>query len=220
MIKIYSLLLLLVFSSAVQAQINKNSILLGGQLGYSSSTFGFAGTDSSQEKSKDANIAISFGYAFKENKVVGINVGFSPSKVISNNYNPSMRITKTNGYSLGAFYRQYKPLGKGFYFFGEADAGVSSIKQTNELKSTGFEATTRQRGASLSLTPGLSYQVLRKLQLEISLSSLVGVSYTIAKYETNDPQQKIRNSTAFGFSSSLSNNNSLGYLGIGFRLIL
>ena len=110
-----------------QAQIPKNATLIGGQFSFSA-----------QKKSNDGenwyrtnnsqNFSISAGKAFKENKVVGLSIGYSHNK---QSYSDTI-YQRFASYNAGIFYRQYAKLANRFYLFGQADLYCSFSKERTE----------------------------------------------------------------------------------------
>ena len=147
---------------------------------------------------------------------MGVNVGYSSSKA-ENFYNgTSFYNSNANQYNLGLFYRKYKKLGGDFYFFGEAGAGFFSGKQTNTDIALNNKTIIDGAGGNLFLTPGISYKICKKLQLEITMPGIVNVNYTSYKAspQTNNSKQE-----QFGISTSL-NGSLLNSIGFGFRFVL
>jgi hypothetical protein len=117
-------LLFLAFSAALfstaDAQIKKDSWLLGGQLsvGTQKTTSG-----NSTNKTNGTSLLFSLGKAYRDNHVFGGQVGAAFSNVdFFNGVETGNQESKSFG--VGAFYRIYKPLGKEFYFFGQGNADL------------------------------------------------------------------------------------------------
>jgi len=204
-------------SLCVSAQINKNSVLLGGQLTYYNSKVQI---ERLHQKSESGVIGISMGKAVKENKVVGINFTFSPIR--QNNY-PVIGDTtnlRYNRFDIGGFYREYKKIAKDFYFFTEIDIAFITAKQTEHYKTAAADVEANQRGGVIWLTPGISYQVFKKWQLELTIPNLLTMQYLTTKIQSSLPQIKNEKLEQFLFYSSTTNNTGLGFLGVGFRFIL
>ncbi|MBC8033136.1 MAG: outer membrane beta-barrel protein [Chitinophagaceae bacterium] len=217
MMKFYGLILVIMFSSTLSAQINKGAILLGGQLSYSKSDYE---EDRNTNNTESGQFSVSIGKAFKENTVVGISLGFSPFEqkqvfpgfdTVNNEYNT---------YNAGVFIRKYKNITKSFYFFSQLDGTVVIGNGTRKFGNNTAEAKTKQRGGTLSVTPGLSYQVLPKLQLELSLPNILGLQYFKTTVESDVSRVTDSETELIGFQSNFDTNSLLGNLGIGFRFIL
>jgi len=209
-------LILLGFSLFADAQINNGSVLLGGQISNNTSISKTGGQKDQQYNAAVYNISV--GKAIKENSVVGINLSYSPSTTHYYDANGSGSIgkSKIRGYSAGVYYRLYKNLGKDFYFFGEFGATYMGTKfttfdsQGNELNSSSAA------GGRLSLSPGLSYKLMNKFYLEVTIPSLVNIQYTVTKSKPSPPVSK---QEQFTFNTALTS-NALNLLGVGFCVIL
>lgn len=204
--------------SVTHAQIKKDAILLGGEV----SVYSSKSSDNSTLPNNNINstfLNLSAGKAIKENTIVGIYGGYGQGKnenIYSSSTSNKSTITST---AAGVFYRKYKPLGKSFYFFGEINAGYSANKQEYENKVIGATTTTTSTvsGAVLGLTPGLSYQLFKKMQLEVLMPSFAGLQYATTKNSgSNIPTTK---GNLFQFSTSL-NNSLLNSLAVGFKFVL
>jgi Autotransporter beta-domain len=204
--------------AVIHAQIQKNAVLLGGQISFYSSK----SADASNTPSTNTNNAffnISAGKAIRENTVVGIYGGYGQGKteyIFSNSTSNTSAATTS---SAGIFYRKYKGLGRKFYFLGELNAGYRRYKQENENKVTGATAvsTNTETGVEMGLTPGLSYQLLKKMQLEVLMPAFAGLRYATTKNSGTNIATSTGN--VFQFSTSL-NNSLLNSMAVGFKLIL
>ncbi len=232
MLKITTAFVATLFMLNTNAQITKGKILVGGQISAASNKSSivsqpfpnplpnpFPSTQANSNKA--AVIGISIGKAIKENKVVGFNfttysfndkrtsVGFDTTTI------------KSNQYEVGVFYRQYKKLAKDLNFFVQFDAaavfGKEKITYTNLSP---YNLNEKQNGGKLFFSPGISYAILKKLQLEITMPSLVSVSFFHSKQTAENPNLRTETSDQFLLKTSLSNNTGLGALGVGFRLLL
>jgi hypothetical protein len=215
--KCYLFLFLFLISFAASAQIKKQSILLGGQLFYYNNKYQ---VENLNQKSQSGTISISIGKAIKENRIVGVNLGFSPIR--QTNY-LSYGDTTTlifNRFDIGVFYREYKNLGKDFYFFCQVDGAFITANQNEHYQIASADVKATQRGGFISLTPGISYQVFKKMQLELTIPNILGMQYLVTRIDSNMPQIKSSTQEQFLFYSNLNNNSSLSWLGVGFRFVL
>lgn len=171
-------------------------------------------------KSQSGTINVSIGKAFKENKIVGFNFSFSPIRH-SNYLNGLDTINLTfNRFDLGLFYREYKKIAKDFYFFSQVDGAFITANQTEQYKNASGNVKASQRGGFISVTPGISYQVFKKMHLEITLPNILGIEYLVTKGASEIPQVKNSKQEQFLFYTNFKNNTGLGYLGVGFRFII
>jgi hypothetical protein len=201
----------LIVATQSNAQIKKGAILLGGQLGFSYSDNNSGVGDDT--KTTSFNFSPAVGKAIKENLVIGVDLNF----VAGSSKTGSSSQTSPKTYGAGFFARQYKNLGKGFYFFGQGRAGFNYNQTTSTYNNTIPPVSQNYTGYNIGLTvyPGVSYAVSNKFQLEMALNNLAYLQYTHSKQtETYNPDIKSDN---FQLGSSLS---SLSGLVIGFRFLL
>ena len=217
MSKIYIIALLLITSVSTNAQIKKGSISLGGELFYYNEKLQI---ENLQEKYESGTIGISIGKAFKENSVAGFNFGFSPIKqTYYPNANEMINLTYKS-FNIGAFFREYKMLAKDLYFFGQLDGAFITTNQFLDYSVAATDVKAKERGGFISIMPGISYQVFKKLQLELTIPNILSMQYRMTKFESENPQYKNSRNNQFMFYSNLNNKLSLSWLGVGFRFIL
>jgi hypothetical protein len=175
------------------------------------------------DKNSGWNVQLQVGKAIRDNKILGVFIGYSRSKDEMITQNSSGNRTVRMEYNGGIFYRSYYSLGKRFYLFGDGSLGLAlSKRETNNFTSNVSTIQGRQRETSvgLRLTPGLSFAASKALFLEASLNNLLAVFYTSGKSESFDQQGSIFNTrtiTSFGVSA---NSNGFSSLSIGLRWII
>lgn len=210
-------LLLLTFIATVtaNAQIKKAALLLGGQISFYSNKYN---NTLPTTKNNGAGLGLSLGKAYKENNVAGVYASYGQNKNENRYSNSNYSTSNSYNYGAGVFYRQYKNLSRNFYFFGEINGGFSGFKQTQENVQPNFidKFTNTQNGIQLGITPGLSYQIYKKLQLEILAPSVAGLSFAATK---NTSQNTTTKGSTFQLSSSL-NSNFLNNIALGFKFVL
>lgn len=200
------------FSSA---QIKKDAVLLGGHISFGSNKTSTTPA-SSETKNNSATFNLLAGKAFKQNQVFGLYGGYGQSK--SENIFTNNTATTTNtSYSAGVFYRHYKNLSKNFYFFGEATAGYNGNKSVNKNQQPATKSTFTNNGVAIGISPGISYQVCNKLQLEVLMPQFAGLQYGSTKSTANNGS--VSKSSGFNFSTNL-NTSLLNSLALGFKFIL
>ena len=215
--KIYGMLLLFFVFVTCHAQIKKGSVLLGGQLSYSNGSYQFGYQPG--HSSRNASIGVSAGKAIRENNFVGLDVNYISSKETS--YYSGGDSVRSKGYysTIGAFVRSYKKLANNFYIFCQATGGVTIGNQTQLYKSPNGEIKIKNRGTYASLTPGVAYQVFKKMQVEVTIPGIVSLQYMVTRQNSINPQLENAEFNQFAFSTNLNNTN-LGLLGVGFRFVL
>ncbi len=211
------LLLLVVISSSATisfGQISPGKILLGGSIGYNKSknTQSPQPNLSSDYSSLSSNIQL--GKFTRENTAAGFFLSYSYYSSTQNN-----QLAKNSYYSAGIFYRKYKTLARNFYALAEGDLSYIYSKnkqvtyQNPDLITKGIS-----NGGSLSFTPGLSYGVLKKLQLELLLPNIFSISYLHTKTNYNYTTASSEGNT---FAGDVNLNSSvLSNLAVGFKLFL
>jgi len=207
--------------SITYGQINKGTFLIGGQFSTSNTDYSYNnGTPTEYASSKSSNISISIGKAFKENTVYGISLGYAPNSNDNSDYEPNCYTEKQKTYTVGVYYRKYKRLLKPLYLFNEASVGFSYThnKITDTAYSTPYIANAY--GGNLSFSPGIAYRVFKRIDLELSIPSLVKLSYSNTK--SNDPyvDNVMDFTTTKSSSFGLSTNLSLSSLAFGVKILL
>lgn len=197
-------------ASASHAQITKGTTFLGGGIGYNSYKSDLSTNTSTKEQS--LHVSPSIGKAIKENRVAGIFLRYAhqssevkmPQEPIKPYY---------NNYGAGFFLREYFPLNKNFYLYGEPSIALGYNKEKQHYSTTD---PTIYKGwnAGISLATGLTCALSKKFHLEAGLPGLAGISYGRSKSKNNTVEGKY---SSFGFYSSLSGATDFS---IGFRFIL
>lgn len=205
------------FTVAVQAQIGKGSVLLGGDVGFSTQKTKPIESVPDTRKLNGFYISPTVGVAVRNNLVVGGSLSFrtQSEKREANDYS-----SKLTGYGAGVFVRKYKPIGSsGFYVFGQAGLQFAYLDQ--ELKSNGSPILQKSKITNISINvyPGISYAVSKRFHLESGFNNLLSLGYTREKSLLESPGAVSGyTSNGFSLSSSLSNAQSAFY--VGFRVLL
>ena len=203
------------------AQINKGTYLLGGGLSYYSnkSIQPYYYYANSQNKSVGVNIQI--GKAVNKNDLAGLILSCEYNKVNAANY-PDSNVNKNNQYGVGIFYRKYKKLLKDFYFFGEVDGEYTHSENSQQnLQNGNDNIKTISDGGRISFVPGLSYQLCKMMQIELTMQNIVSASYAHFKINYNNittPPGPYKGND-FSFNANL-NSSFLSNFGIGFKFLL
>ena len=128
-------------TSVLHSQINKGSVLLGGNVGFSTNK----AKDTSLENNS-VSITPVAGIAVKQNLVVGFSLSYAHNK---DNLNTVNYETKSESYGAGIFIRKYVPLGKGFYLFGETGLNYQDYASTYTYPSQKGELKVQNIGINL-----------------------------------------------------------------------
>ena len=201
----FSCFLFVFLASVLHAQINKGSILLGGNIGFSTNK-----TKDTSLKNNSVSVTPVAGIAVKENLIVGISLNYGHSE--NNLYSPSAE-TEYKSYGAGIFVRKYVPLGKGFYFFGETGLNYQNYSDSYIYGSQKNER--KVQNISIDLYPGVSYAVSKKFQLEFGLPQLVTLGYSKTHNLVNDATTQKTNGVNFNAAAS-----SFSSFILGFRIFL
>jgi hypothetical protein len=210
-----TLLIVFSFSFIANAQFNKGDILLGGQLSYSENKT--TSNYPTNSNSNNGNFQISIGKAIQSNAIFGLNLGYTPYSY-TNDYigNTNPIEYKSHLYSIGIFYRKYYPIGKEFYFFGEAAGSYTGGPDSGKDSLGNQVSSGTTSGGNLGLTPGISYKISKRFMLDLGLPNLFYANYSSHK---STAQSQTSTYSQFSISTSLSS-TPLENLAIGFRLIL
>lgn len=189
------------------AQINKGTILLGGNIGFSTNK----AKDTTLENNS-VSIFPAIGVAIKQNLIAGISLGYGHYKndLTAGSYSQS----ENKSYGATIFLRKYVPLGKGFYLFGETGLNYQSSSYTYTYKdpsSPPQESRSKNQNININLYPGLSYAVSKRFQLEIGLPQLANLGYSKSTNITNDVIDTEASGINFNASASSFSNISLGF---------
>ncbi|HXR85269.1 MAG TPA: hypothetical protein VN722_13230 [Hanamia sp.] len=212
-----SLVILFFAVVTVNAQITEGRYFLGGSIGFSTSNSKNSQSADGQGNSLYTNIQL--GKVIKDNTVAGVLLSYG----YSNNGLSNVISTKVTRYGAGVFYRKYKTIAKDFYFFGEADALYNYSKNRQGILQVGNNGTINTNNAgSLSFTPGLSYFIFRRIQMELLMQNIISISYTTSKNETTYPgSSSIETDKSNAFSANINVNSSLlNNFAIGFKFLL
>lgn len=209
---------LLCIFSKLHAQIDKGNLVLGGSINYSSIK-NVQPYNNSQSKNFGANIQI--GKAVNRNSVAGLIISYGYYKANIINFSDS-DLNKSNQYGAGVFYRKYKTLLKDFYFFGELNLVYTHYDNSQQtLQSGGDGSKFVSKGGSISFVPGLSYQLWKSLQIELTMPNIFSASYVHSETNYNNASmQPVDNKGNNFYVNSNFNSNLLYNFGIGFKFFL
>lgn len=203
-------------SITAQNSFPKGSLLPGGNIGFYTNN-----NESSAGKNKmfNLNIAPSVGIAVKENIFVGVNFGYYYSHArYTNNLSGYIDSSRQNGINYGLFGRYYKPLKHNFSIFLQADLGGKNAWGKSSSSGAAAKYNSVSWGINAGLTPGISYGISRKLQLEAGFSNIAAISYSNDETSVSGSTTGNQKQSNFGVYTNLNNYTSQLYL--GFRLLL
>src|SRR5579862_4959586 len=167
--KIYLSLALVIFLfSTTLSQIEKNDLLLGGNLGFNASNSANGNASFANGNStSNANIAPHIAYALGKNSTLGLNLGYS--------YTDNPGNYKLSSFISNIFYKKYFPCKEKFGIFLQLYAGIVLAKSSYlVLDSTGLytknNSTTHDYEGGI--VPGVYYQVSKRVLLTAECGGL------------------------------------------------
>lgn len=157
------------------ANAQKGTILVAGNIGFSSTKATFANDD--EEKINEFTFAPKVGYQFTDNWTVGISGAIGSRKEEDTTTDPFFgdvtAETKDNYFAVGPFVRYSQSITEIFGVFADLEAGFQGVKRTtnsgfpdaedNEIKGSGVYA---------SITPAIFINVKKGFGLNVSFGGL------------------------------------------------
>lgn len=216
------LLLFAIFIWAVpesNAQINTGRYLTGGGFNMHNAKYS---EPYPAPKVESLNTNIQFGKVIRENTIAGLILSYGYSNYYYSTDAPDSNFSKSNQYNAGVFYRKYKSLLRGFYFFGEADAAYFHRKNKQYFQSVGQGSRSVTNGVLASFNPGISYAVWKRMQIELLIPDIIMLSYSHVKTDyntTTPPSAPNKKGNIFSVNTNL-NSNLLSSFAIGFKFLL
>lgn len=156
------------------ANAQKGSILVGGNIGYTSTTTDY---QVGEGKQSAFNFSPRVGYQFNDNWTVG-----GEFTVASSKNDQGVADYKTDAFKLGAFLRYSVPLSQTFSVFADLGAGFQNQK-TKSYTQTGT-TKTKADGMYVGITPALFINMKKGFGLNFSIG---GLGYETLSYDNNGP---------------------------------
>jgi hypothetical protein len=209
--KLLFLLAIIMTSYYSSAQIGKGSVMLGGQIGYTSENVR-SQTPAERSEADYLTTSIVFGKAVKENLFLGFNVSMGLTKRKSQNYYEQ----ELDSYGASVFIRRYFEIGRKFYIFTQGHTGASFFENDEKYNLPVSPSTSNEEGylISLSFYPGISYAITRRFHIETGFNNLVSANFMRSKFNSSQNAEGKR--TNFNISTSLHNP---GYISVGVRFL-
>lgn len=205
-------------STYATAQFQKGKSLLGMNFGITKSNEREDTAGSLNQRFSSTWIELDYGVCYKDNNVFGVALIYAPvywSDHIFIGGDTVQASQKT--YGFGVFYRNYKKLTKDLYLF--SGAALDYQKTTNELTHPEPNSyNTKQVNSMISggVSLGVTYQLYKHLQVELSLPSIISLQYQHTRYSsTFSSIDNVQNSLIV--NSFLKENSSLAGLVVGFK---
>ena len=158
-----AVILSLICYAGLAQDIPKGSTLIDGDITFYQNKEKLGG---SHNNNQGLSVGLSGAKAVATNTFVGLTATYGNSKYdmlqIRDNYQYE-RMTNSNAYMLSVFLRKYIPLANKFYGYVEPRIGYRLTMLTD---------STNTHSYHLSVIPGLTYNIYKKLYLDLSLESL------------------------------------------------
>lgn len=160
--------------------------------------------------------SVSLAKAKSESRLNGFTftAGYGKLKSRTNIPFASDQFSESFNAGLGYFMRKYKPLGKNFFVFGEAQASFNYNRQL--FRSAANKVNDDRYNVTIGVYPGLAYKWNDRFLLELRFADFAALSYNYSEQETNDNKSYSRG-VSFGTSLGLGYLNNIG---IGARWII
>ncbi|WP_417429790.1 porin family protein [Halpernia sp.] len=161
--------------SAVSAQ--KNSLLIGGNIGYNTSKTTVGSNPSINATSDQFSFNPLIGYQFADHLTAGVKFGVSTSKDTFNYTNNLSGTQKTNSFTYGVFGRYTIPLSDLFAVYGDLYVfGMNGKITTPSFNGTGITySDTKTNGYGISLVPNIFINLKNSFKLNFNIG---GLNYT------------------------------------------
>jgi hypothetical protein len=176
--KMKKFLLILALATFSFANAQKGSILVGGNIEYTSKTTDF---QVGEAKANKFSFSPKVGYQFNDNWTVG-----GEFTVASSKKDNGLVENKTNGFRLGAFVRYSVPLSATFSVFADMGAGFQNLKDKTytTVGNTTTTAKMKADGMYVGITPALFINMKKGFGLNFSIG---GLGYETLSYDNNGP---------------------------------
>lgn len=220
--KNFTIALLFLGVTNLQAQFNKGTQLLTGNFNIGASNQEqYYQYDTSKNKWFSAGIGVGRQWVHKENRIRGFQIGYNYTTNTQDRPSvPGENIRKDQSFYVGYVSQYLLPFGKKFYGTATllSQFAFTKLKVKNENNSEyGVDGETYS--LSFGIQPGLAYQISKRWIADVTLGNLIAANVNHNTSRTISSTTDYRNqSTSFNLNSIFSGNSS--YLGIGFRYIL
>jgi hypothetical protein len=212
---LFSLFFMCTFIVTTRAQqINKGSIWLGGNIGFNQNKTEYDNVTPGY-KTQTLSLSPTIGKAVQENLIVGVNITYQKTK--TTNIGGTTGESNEKYYGGGIFVRRYVPVISRLYVFGDLNIWARRYR-SDGVPYAGATVKTQTKGgeSGVSLTPGISVGLTKKLHLETGFNSLLSTYYSKRKTTSNSTGYNYTNET---FSAGFNLENKSTFY-IGFRLLI
>ncbi|MCH8555118.1 MAG: porin family protein [Schleiferiaceae bacterium] len=217
--KITLILGLVVGTYTAQAQLEKGSLLLSGDIGFNSSTgkmeitSGGNTVTQADPKFTDFNLNLQGGYFVADNFAVGLGIGYGLSKITEDGDDFLDEIS-TGIFAINPFARYYIPYTNKFAFFAQLDLGIGfgSTKTESRMGNTTITDEGSVNVFGIGVSPGFTYFLTESIGLDLRVGFL-GYNSASTSFESN-------NSTTTNSISGTGVNIGLNSLTFGLSVFL
>jgi hypothetical protein len=180
-------LLILALAVFSFANAQKGTVLVSGNVGYSSQKSGNSGG----QDYNYFNFSPKVGYQYNDNWTVGVE-----SSINNSNTTFAIGDNKSNGFSVGGFIRYSKPVGGIFSVYADLGTGYHNADQT--YFTGGFNPTTitnKADGFYVGITPALFLNINKGFGLNFNIG---GLGYNTLNNTTNNSNDTKSFNFSFG----------------------
>ncbi|AYN05356.1 outer membrane beta-barrel protein [Flavobacterium sp. 140616W15] len=166
-------LLILALATFSFANAQKGTILVGGNISYTSekSEFKFG-----EEKENTFSFSPKVGYQFNDNWTVG-----GEFTVASSNQDNGIEEVKNNAFKIGAFVRYSVPLNQTFSVFADMGAGFQNVKNKEYGPGNAY-SKSKADGMYVGVTPALFINMKNGFGLNFNIG---GLGYETLSFDNN-----------------------------------
>lgn len=207
--KLFTLVLLTVLCSVhVSAQLNKGQAMLGGSVTVNNDKTAYSPSSGQDNEIIYTTIDVypQIGFGIGNNWIIGLRPGYSFFREMSKNNFGEKSESKTNGFSIGAFARKFHSFGERFGIFGQADLAYGFSKRRS-MPNSNIEYRWESNSFDVSLRPGAYFKTGKRFILEATIGS-IGYRHTRTEPQTLNAGAP---SKATGFRLALASSFSLGF---------
>ncbi|MCI9846627.1 outer membrane beta-barrel protein [Flavobacterium pectinovorum] len=183
------MLLILALSVVGFANAQKGTILVGGDIDYTTRT---VDAETGKIKMNSFDFSPKVGYQFHDNWTAGAEFTISSLK-----QDGQMSEVKNNAYKVGAFVRYTMPLSETFSVFADLGAGFTASKG-KAYNNDDLISESKANGFYTDLTPALFINMKKGFGLNFSIG---GLGYTTYSYDNVDIDER---SFYFNFGKTIS----------------
>ncbi len=219
--KIFTLALLLIITSATNAQFKKGNKVLGFGLSFNNQTNSgsiYSPANASTFQGLSTSLSLSMAKATSETRLNGFFISSSYGKNKNDYLNSNVNDSYNESYShhAGYFIRKYKSIVNKFYVFGEGAANVGYARQNIYYNPSSSNRQTNVY-TGISVYPGIAYKWNDRFLFEIRFADFANIYFQYGESVNNPGDKSINRSASFGTSLGLGYFNNIG---IGARWII